>query len=199
MHPRGILIIDRTSESCGACLSLTRDEIDAALLQAPLRAVASRYGLPKSSLHRHKINHIAGQIAFVEEKRRAVRARAAEINAKRSINTAIRHLERELPAVVTTPLAAPDDVLGELRTLHYRIMEILIRAEACGDSQTSLRAVKEARDTLQLLGRSMGLFDSDSGVKIDQSTRIVNVLAGYTDDELRRFIAADAPIKTIVS
>ena len=45
----------------------------------------------------------------------------------------------------------------------------------------------------------MGLFDSDSGVKIDQSTRIVNVLAGYTDDELRRFIAGDAPIKTIVS
>lgn len=58
------------ARECGACVHVNRSELDSALARrAPLREISARYGISKSALHRHKVQHIAASVQALSESR----------------------------------------------------------------------------------------------------------------------------------
>jgi hypothetical protein len=58
------------SRECGACIHANRSELDSALARrAPLREISARFGISKSALHRHKVQHIAASVQALSESR----------------------------------------------------------------------------------------------------------------------------------
>lgn len=82
-----------------------------------------------------------------------------------------RHKDRHLPVTIAhakevreTELG--ESLLGEARRLHARATNILEQAEKAGHLETALKAIKEVRGLLELLGKLSGqLEDRGAGVQ----------------------------------
>ncbi len=173
--------------ACTVCAHEQRSEIDAALLQkAPARAVGRRFGLTHHALGRHRKSHLAGQLAYLNAERDAIGTRVALDD----VAAAVQALEKRVPGEVVT-LETADDVLFEGRRLYGKIWAILSEAERTGDTRVALRAIKEARETLELFGRAFKMFD-EGGTTIDRSTKILAVLGQASEADLRRLLTDGA-------
>lgn len=63
-------------------------------------------------------------------------------------------------------VANADDLLGQLKALQRKALDLLTKAEAVGDYGTALRGISEARKTIELLLEVEGELDRRSVVNI---------------------------------
>lgn len=88
-----------------------------------------------------------------------------------SENALRRHKSEHLPRSLTrareaSEVARADELLGEVRTLHSKALDILASAEKQGDSRTALSAIREARSCLELLARLLGELEDGPTVSV---------------------------------
>jgi hypothetical protein len=72
-----------------------------------------------------------------------------------------RHKKNCMPGLieamrVATGIVESRSILEQMQALHQRCLALLSRAEASGNIETALRAIREARGNLELLGRLDG-------------------------------------------
>jgi hypothetical protein len=114
---------------CSICISPDRETIDQELISGtPVRDIAGRHGLSKSSIDRHK-KHIPVALQKARE------------------------------AVV---VSNADTLLHQVKDLQSKALQILTDAQAAGDPKTALMAIREARSTLELLGKVSGELSGQS-------------------------------------
>jgi hypothetical protein len=103
--------------------------------------------------------------------------------------------ELQSPTVAAqSPDAAPDSVLAQARNLHTETMAILTRAVKEGDSDLSLKAIREARAGLEMLGKVLAQVDADDHVALVEApewrqlrSALLRVLEAYP--EVRQQVA----------
>ena len=165
---------------CEACRHPRNRDIDRALVnEGRAEQLARKYGLSLSSLQRHRKNHLQARFEA---------SSPVPIAASEAANYE-EWLER-------AKLDNAADVLGFAKFLLWRLDRLVHKAEQDGDTRAAIAAVNGMMKTVTDLFAKAYSVISDAP-QIDQSTRIFNVLAGISDDELRAFIAT--PSKTIVS
>lgn len=110
---------------CTVCKSPNRDLVDAALLEgASIESVVDASGLSFGSVQRHAKSHLPA--ALVE----AVKTEQAAAAAVRA-----------------------ETLLESLRRLWAKAEDLLAQAESAGEYRTALAGVREARATLEVIGR----------------------------------------------
>ncbi len=81
-----------------------------------------------------------------------------------------RHLDGHVPKLLAAAAEAEaedaDTLLREVRTLHERTLRLLGDAEEAGDLVTALKAVREARANLELLGKLAGALSEAPTVNV---------------------------------
>lgn len=138
---------------CSVCEHAERRNVETALLAgASIREVAQRYGLTKSTVARHQRLHLLPKLTAAES---AVPARMQ----------ALENYEARL------------DVMAAMRELHARTLTLLTKAETSNDVHAALRAIREARSNLELLGRLDGSLDGP----VAAPSGNVTVQVVYTD------------------
>lgn len=98
-----------------------------------------------------------------------------------------RHRANHLPATLlkaheAAEVSRADDLLAQVQALLDRALAILSRAEEAGDHRTSLSAIREARGTLELLGRLTGELQGAQAVAVahvEVETRAAEVVENY--------------------
>jgi hypothetical protein len=75
-----------------------------------------------------------------------------------SLSAVARHKDKHLPETLTlaqeaAEVAHADDLLGQVRDLQERTLAVLGKAEKTGDLRVALRAIAEARQNTELLGK----------------------------------------------
>lgn len=93
-----------------------------------------------------------------------------------------RHRADHLPGHVARAkeaerVADADDLLGHLRALRLRTMNLLDRAEAAGDYRTALQGIREARSCVALLLEVEGELDRRNVVNILVAPEWVSIRA----------------------
>jgi hypothetical protein len=110
---------------CTVCAHEARADIDAALLEGTSEdEIAGCTGLARTSLQRHAKNHLPQ--ALID----AVAAQDAQEKAVRA-----------------------ETLLESLRRLWAKAEDLLAQAESAGEYRTALAGVREARATLEVIGR----------------------------------------------
>jgi hypothetical protein len=146
----------RPGPQCSVCEHPEARNIATALLAgASVRDVAARYRLTKSTVARHHRLHLIPRLTPTEQ---------------------------AVPAIVQ---AIDDqnlrfDVMASMRELHTRTLALLTKAEESNDIHVALRAVREARGNLELLGRLDGSLDGP----VARPSGPVNVTITYVDRQL---------------
>ena len=84
-----------------------------------------------------------------------------------SIGSLFRHRQRHLPVTIAHAKEARETEMGEnlmeeARRLHARALGILGKAEAAGQLETALKAIREVRGILELLGKLDGQLEERS-------------------------------------
>jgi hypothetical protein len=82
-----------------------------------------------------------------------------------------RHKAKHLPAKLVMAQAAEevaraDDLLGQVRDLQRRALDVLDKAESAGDLRTALGAIREARGNLELLAKLLGELNEQPVVNL---------------------------------
>jgi hypothetical protein len=82
-----------------------------------------------------------------------------------------RHKANHLPAKLVMAQAAEevaqaDTLLGQVRDLQQRALEILDKAEEAGELRTALGAIREARGNLELLAKLLGELDDRPQINV---------------------------------
>lgn len=82
-----------------------------------------------------------------------------------------RHRDGHLPETLAraqdaAEIAHADGLLDEVRDLQERTLAILSKAEASGDPDTALKAIREARRNVELLARLLGELDETPQVNV---------------------------------
>jgi hypothetical protein len=85
-----------------------------------------------------------------------------------------RHKAKHLPAKLLMAQAAEemaqaDTLLGQVRDLQERALDILGKAEEAGELRTALGAIREARGNLELLAKLLGELDERPVVNLNLS------------------------------
>ena len=152
---------------CTVCAHARRDEINTALLaRVGVRQVARRYQLDKSTVSRHQRLHLIPRLTPAEA------AAPARMQA-------VENYEARL------------DVYQAMRELHARTLALLTKAEALNDAHVALRAIREARGNLEMLGRLDGSLDGPVAPQAGN----VQVQIVYVDKQLN--VAGPATPKLI--
>jgi hypothetical protein len=76
------------------------------------------------------------------------------------------HIPKLLAGAAEAEAADADTLLAEVRELHERTLRLLGDAEAAGDLSTALKAVREARANLELLGKLAGELNEAPTVNV---------------------------------
>ncbi len=120
--------------SCPICDHEDLDEINAALASNErIRTIAERWSVRKTALMRHRNEHLPFS---------AIEAKEAEAEAKEA--------EEDAPA---------EDLLDQVRDLKERALASLEEAEEAEDLNAALRAIREAKDNLELMTKPLNELD----------------------------------------
>jgi hypothetical protein len=81
-----------------------------------------------------------------------------------SMGSLVRHRDRHLPVTIAHAKEVRETEMGEslleqARGLHARALGILERADAAGQLETALKAIREVRGILELLGKLSGQLE----------------------------------------
>jgi hypothetical protein len=93
-----------------------------------------------------------------------------------------RHKANHLPAKLVMAEAAAevaraDSLLGQVRDLQRRALDILDKAEEAGELRTALSAIREARGNLELLAKLLGELDERPVVNLNLSPEWIELRA----------------------
>lgn len=93
-----------------------------------------------------------------------------------------RHRSNHIPAALmkaheADEVAHGDDLLDQVRDLQARALSILDKAEDSGELSTALRAIREARGNLELLGKLAGELNDSPTVNLYLSTEWLELRA----------------------
>jgi hypothetical protein len=154
---------------CEGCRHPDRLKLDRALRQKqPLASLARKYVISVAALARHSKGHLLSKPATVAD-----------------LSIADPDFESWLSRA---KLESAADVLAFARFQVYRLEKLTDRAESDGDLRTAMAGVQATLKTVsELFAKTSGLLAD--GAPADQSVRIVNVLSGISDDDLRAFLA----------
>ena len=160
---------------CTICTHLDRPAIEQAILNSkPLRRIAADFAVSESSLRRHRRTHM-----------HQVKQTVAQVRAQQDLDSA-------------------HALVDQLRLLRSTAFSILTKAEKAEKLNVALAAVREARNTLELLLKLEGELDS-GGVHITLSaspewievrTAVAAALAPWPDARLavaRALLDLDLP------
>ena len=181
------------SRPCGICTSPYRAEIDEALSvpKASFRSITARFpDFGRTAVRNHAHAH---HPTAVESRQR----RAAALGKPPVVG---RTKAPPAPPVAQVAIGTPEDVVNEFRRLYSKAVAAVESAESMKDARLALSALKEATGILSQIARSYGVFNDETRptLVVDRSQRIVNVLGGLSEDELRR-ILTDAPPAALIS
>lgn len=152
-------IMQLRGRPCSVCGDPRAREIATALLAGgSCRDVGRRYRIPASTLARHQRLHLRARIARAE----AAIGRLAQVPCERGSLDAEIVAAPRLHRVESYEEAF--DVQQSVRDLYGRTLALLDRAEGSGDLSGALRAVREARSNLELLGRLDGSLSTAAPV-----------------------------------
>ena len=98
-----------------------------------------------------------------------------------------RHKKEHMPVSLALAkeagdVAQADDLLAKLVDLQDKALNILGRAEQCGDLRTALMAVREVRATMELVGKVTGELINKREVDVKVYGRFV-IGTGYGEPE----------------
>jgi hypothetical protein len=123
--------------SCPICDHEDLDEINAALASNErIRTIAERWSVRKTALMRHRNEHLPYSAIEAKE------AEAKEAEAKEA--------EEDAPG---------DDLLDQVRDLQERALATLEEAEEAEELNAALRAIREAKGTLELMTKPLNELD----------------------------------------
>ena len=113
-----------------------------------------------------------------------------------SMGSLVRHRDRHLPVTMAHAKEAREaemgeNLLGEARRLHARAMRILERAEAAGQLDTALKAIREVRGILELLGKLDG--------QIERTPSVQNIEVHYVDKQAVIMPAVPVPARAEIT
>ena len=100
-----------------------------------------------------------------------------------------RHKNEDMPASLAQAkdaedVAQADDLMGRLVDLQAKAMAILGKAEEAGDLRTSLMALKEARATMELVGKVTGELIHKRETDLTPNVQWTFVVGeGYVDND----------------
>jgi hypothetical protein len=108
-----------------------------------------------------------------------------------SATALFRHKADHIPALLVKAqeageVARADSLLDHLLNLLAKAMDILTKAGKAGDLRTALMAIREARSTLEVVGKVTGelVTKVEHGGSVDH-----HVLPGFSDEQLRALVA----------
>ena len=159
---------------CTICVSALRVEIDETLSlpKVSMRAVSRQFGIGRTALRNHMHAHLPRAVAS-RERSAAARGKTTPRVARVPLATAIRNLD------------TPADIVDEFRRLYGAAVAAMEGAEVTGDTRLVLAAMREAKDVLTQIGKTLGIFGDDRpSVLIDQSRRFTTVVAKLTNEQL---------------
>jgi hypothetical protein len=132
---------------CKVCTSQSRKLIDADMLSGmPLRQVSEKYGIPKSTVHNHRIRCQGIAATSDPEKQRAKGKEKREAAAAPS---RIAALEAALPT--------REELGGSLEDVIYRLDRIISKHEHDDGTDTiALKGLGEMRSTIDALAKLAG-------------------------------------------
>jgi hypothetical protein len=123
--------------SCPICDHEDLDEINAALASNErIRTIAERWSVRKTALMRHRNEHLPYSAIEAKE------AEAKEAEAKEAEEDALG-----------------DDLLDQVRDLQERALATLEEAEEAEELNAALRAIREAKGTLELMTKPLNELD----------------------------------------
>ena len=99
-----------------------------------------------------------------------------------SMGSLVRHRDRHLPVTIAHAKEARETEFGEnliqqARDLRARSLAILEKAEAAGQLETALKAIREVRSILELLGKLEGQIEDRGGA-------VQHIEVHYVDKQL---------------
>lgn len=133
-------------------------------------AAAVRFGLTQSAIQRHRTAHL---------RIRTAKKQSPSSDARAESTQPVRFDAKDPQSLVATTARLVDDALS-----------LLEHAKRSDDRRTALQALREARDSLQLLMRVAGLLTSDGAVSIaiDARSQTLAAISAMDTDELRAAI-----------
>ena len=101
-----------------------------------------------------------------------------------------RHKRDHLPVAVSKAHEVEeevrcDDLLDQVRSLHRKTLAILTKAEDADDGRVALGAIREARSTLELLAKMLGLMSVRHEIEQNVNWRFT-IGRGYDDPATER-------------
>lgn len=165
---------------CSICAHPQRDALELALVSgSSTRTVASQFGLSRSSVGRHAKTHLPERLG-------KGRAHAKVLNPSR-LAKAVDGVEK----IAQRDLMGAAELFEKVQSLVQEAFSMLEAAKAAGDRTNALKALREARETLSLLGKSQGYWHdgSSSTTTIDARRQTVQLFGKLTEEELRRLVA----------
>lgn len=153
---------------CSTCSHPDHVAIDKKLVGGHEAAsLARKYGLEPSSLRRHKETHLVRQRA------------AGDIGSDVEFTTWLEQRSLDTAA----------DVLTYAKFCVFRIERLADKAEADGDIATAVKAIATTLKSMEgLFAKVSGLIHD--GPAIDASTKVVAVLSGLSEQQLRAFLTS---------
>lgn len=123
---------------CTVCTHEKRQEIDAAIVSGePIRGIAGRFDVSKSSLERHASSHLPAEVIAAQDADEIERANAVLKASNKSVA----------------------DLLENAELLQKAAQHILSRTFDGGSYTAALGAIREARECLRLQGELLGELD----------------------------------------
>jgi len=144
--------------SCTVCNHPCVEEINRLLLSnVPYRSVAKRFEISESAVFRHKSSHLRGDLVEVHQAMVEAREQAlAEIH-----NRELEEIKNDVRESTTGRLAAAVSALDKVRALQERTIKILDTVEAEDDRASTLKAVREVRQNIELEAKLTGEIEGD--------------------------------------
>ncbi len=148
---------------CTVCRHPEREAIDQALLNnGPLRTIADQFKVSKTTLIRHKKDHIPELLAKGREAQKEVAAmalaQAADELEEKEVNSA-------------------DSLFIQLKEWINRTEAIFLAVEKKRDYKTALKAVREGRDNLEFMAKLLGKITDGTVINIYNNPQWIELRA----------------------
>jgi arginine utilization protein RocB len=174
--------------ACSICTNVKSSEITKALASGmPFRELASRYNVTSTSSQRHLAN-------CLKTRRQAQKLNKLQKPRAEKSGTRVALSEKSKTFRYETE-ADPRALISRAETLLASAEEIVVQAQADGNTRLALQAIDRARMSLDQLLKVHGLLSSDSAATtiVDQRRQTVQLFGRLTEGELRA-LARGEPI-----
>lgn len=160
--------------SCTVCEHPQREQIDVALRGGTsVRSICKAFDVGRTAVSGHAAKHTTA----LETRKYREAARGGRR----------RPLEASAPAL--KPIDSPEDVVEDLQRLRIESFELFEKAKARADWKSAERIFGQVVAVVDRFGEMHKVLGSKGiSVTVDRSTRVLNVLGGLSEAELRALL-----------